>query len=1289
MPHVFNLRVASANSFAELHEALTGDPRLRQPVVQLAVHLESSDLGAALGPLTGPDLSLGLFLQRKDLHRALSVRLPYQALLNAFKEALQSGPDEVQRDLTQADAFDDLVQFVEGNDLGRRRMLDVVNALALAPRLETRIIQRAAHLTVLEFLQEADDQQWSEGDFFELLDAFVTWTEQQLAALPPARPSNVIALPVSRPRRASLEQAMEKLGIPDLAKWTVGMLQAQLSPYDASPKLSTLLQTNLPELDRQLKVFANRLAALRALPPEDVQRVANPALAALQEAAIAERARFIESYPLGLGMGTARLDYLAPTLAVQVLTRGSPPPGERVGARDFWRWPRAPQLSCSCGLPMCIHRIAVLDGLRHPWLVDEKAAQLLVQALRPPWSLVLDAIATVEPRKRCGVLSFEVGTDTVDLRFHEQGKRGPSAKGKRLTPEEVLPLVEGVDQRIAERFALADLSGASLEDRHLGDGLLLLEGHPRVRWQAEAEPSPVARAEGTVKVEETPEGFRFRFLVEGNELVVRSTPYRCTGGAVMLLRAADGRILVTLVSEQFLKLVTVTAQLGAELPREAVPRLVELLPALEQGSLVELPDGLRGEELTAAERVLVRVSTQGIALSLAIRVEPLEGGPVFIAGHGVSVSASFDGQRRTFARRRFEVELACANALAGTLGLDPMAASEPYTWQLDASDKHVETLRRLSQAGVPVEWLAPKVKFTGEAQLDRLSLEITRKKDWFGLEGEVTVDDRRVSLAALLEAARARRRFVKLGEGDFAQLSEAMLEALAPLAHLGAPGAATELTLGTAPLIEALAPQLEALNAAKEWTTLMTRLTEAKSATFEIPRGLKATLRDYQVEGFEWLSRLAQWGIGACLADDMGLGKTLQALALLLSRAKKGPALVVAPSSVLHNWRSEAEKFAPSLKLALFHEGDRALAELKAGDVLVVSWALLAREAVSFAQVKFSTVVLDEAHAIKNADTLRAKAAHRLQADFLVALSGTPIENHVGELWSLFRAVMPALLGSEESFRKRFGSGQKEALEALSKLVRPFVLRRTKSAVAKELPARTELEVVVPLSAEERALYDDVRLAALAELGDVTGDSKRFDVLAMLTRLRLTACHPKLVDAGWKGPTSKLTRLLELVKDLSSAGHRALVFSQFTKHLALVVEALRAEGLTFSYLDGQVPLAERARRVEVFQAGGGGDVFLISLKAGGTGLNLTAADYVIHLDPWWNPAVEDQASDRAHRIGQARPVTVYRLIAEGTIEQQILSLHRDKRELVDALLSGADTAGKLSTTQLAQLIRSS
>jgi SNF2 family DNA or RNA helicase len=418
----------------------------------------------------------------------------------------------------------------------------------------------------------------------------------------------------------------------------------------------------------------------------------------------------------------------------------------------------------------------------------------------------------------------------------------------------------------------------------------------------------------------------------------------------------------------------------------------------------------------------------------------------------------------------------------------------------------------------------------------------------------------------------------------------------------------------------------------------------------------------------------------------MGLGKTLQALALLLTRAAEGPALVVAPASVLHGWRAEAARFAPRLRVRLFHEGDRDLAAAGPGDVVVVSWSLLAREAARFAEARFATAVLDEAQVMKNGSTLRARAAHALQSGFVVALSGTPIENHLGELWSLFRAVLPALLGSEESFRRRFGAGA-ESARALAAICQPFILRRTKAEVARELPPRTDVELLVPLTPEERALYDDVRLAATASLGELTADDQRFQVLAALTRLRLAACHPRLVQPGWSGPASKLARLLELVRDLAAGGHKALVFSQFTQHLALVAEALRAEGIAFSYLDGQVPLAERQRRVEAFQAGEGGDLFLISLKAGGTGLNLTAANYVLHLDPWWNPAVEDQASDRAHRIGQQKPVTVYRLIAERSIEQQILSLHREKRELVDAFLAGADRAGKLSTAELAELIR--
>lgn len=1287
MADVIANSIASANSFSELDRALSGDRRLTEPMSTLALRLPLEEaVVAAILLLTGPDLPLGRFLQHKEIHRALTQRAPYDQLLRAFKRAILETHDLVAA-IEEAKEFAQLIRFLS-DEMGRRKFLDVLHRLPISAHFKHRFLNAPRHLTILEFMRLADHQDWSDRDFSQILSAFKQWLAQQLGQ-PERAASNVVTLPQVTPE--SLAELVKATRIPDLGEWSFAMLEGD-QKSDMFAKVSWALRHgNRLDLKQRLDRFTARLAHLRSLPAPVFERPADEGLALIQAAAQSERASLADAYPWGIISGSAHLLLKAPHLGFEVRPQGSLLMPSQVTAPAFWSWAQTPTLDCDCRAPMCVHRIIVLEGLCGPWVHEPAPSAFLKDALRPSWDRVLDAIAppkAVQKKKR-GVLSFQLSARLVEFTFHELGKKGPSSKGKRVTPGSALPLVDGLDHRIAERFALAELSDDDDESAHFGDGLLMLEGHPRVRWYGEPEPSPVVRAEGTVKVEETPTGFRLEFLVGGVTFDDHSRIYACSEGAVVLLRSDDHRILVTHVSESYLRLLEVTKRFGALLPKEAAPRLVELLPTLEAGSLVELPDDLRGEEREPADRPLVRVASANPGLKLSIRVEPLEQGAVFVPGQGVPVSASFDGRKRRFTRRRFERELAEANALAGALGLDPSLAPEPYTWVLDGSDRHVETLRRLSTSGVPVEWLAPKVKFTGEATLDRLRLEITRKKDWFGLDGEVTVDERRVSLAALLEAARERRRFVKLGEGDFAQLSETMVEALAPLSHLSQGDALPQLTPGTAPLLEALAPQLEALDAAKEWSALMERLAESRTARFPVPKTLKATLRDYQVEGFEWMSRLAQWGVGACLADDMGLGKTVQALALLLSRAKRGPALVVAPSSVLHTWREEASRFAPSLRLALFHEGDRALGELGPMDVVVVSWSLLAREAAAFSDVRFTTVILDEAHAIKNADTLRAKAAHRLQADFLVALSGTPIENHVGELWSLFKAVMPTLLGSEESFRRRFGAGQREALAALSTLIRPFVLRRTKGAVAKELPPRTDLEVIVPLSAEERALYDDVRLSAVADLGELTGESKRFDVLAALTRLRLTACHPKLVDAAWAGPTSKLSRLLELVESLSAAGHRVLVFSQFTQHLALVVEALRSQGVVFSYLDGQVPLAERHRRVEAFQQGSGGDVFLVSLKAGGTGLTLTAADYVIHLDPWWNPAVEDQASDRTHRIGQTRPVTVYRLIAEGTIEQQILSLHRDKRELVDALLSGADTVGKLSTTQLAELIRTS
>jgi SNF2 family DNA or RNA helicase len=469
----------------------------------------------------------------------------------------------------------------------------------------------------------------------------------------------------------------------------------------------------------------------------------------------------------------------------------------------------------------------------------------------------------------------------------------------------------------------------------------------------------------------------------------------------------------------------------------------------------------------------------------------------------------------------------------------------------------------------------------------------------------------------------------------------------------------------------------------------------AHALPIELPAQLEATLRPYQREGARFLLRVATWSSGACLADDMGLGKTLQALTVLVARAALGPALVLAPTSVCDGWQREAERFAPELRARVYRGAKRAQLRqgLEAGDVLITSYELLQRDRAALSGIEFASMVLDEAHVIKNAMTARARAAAGVQAGFRIALTGTPLENHLGELWGLMAQLNPAVLGSWGRFRVHFGVpieryDDRERLSVLRQIVSPFMLRRTKLQVAPELPARLEVVKKIALSQAEQGLYD----AAVRELQARAGAKRKLELdrvalLAEITRLRQLACHPRLLMPDLVLESSKVRTLLELLADLLPAGHRALVFSQFVGHLALVREALETRGLAYLYLDGSTPAAERGKLVERWQ-GGETDLFLISLKAGGTGLNLSGADYVFHMDPWWNPAAEDQASDRAHRIGQARPVTIVRMVAEATIEEAVLSLHAQKRELASAVLAGSDGAAnvRLDVDELAEFL---
>ncbi len=450
----------------------------------------------------------------------------------------------------------------------------------------------------------------------------------------------------------------------------------------------------------------------------------------------------------------------------------------------------------------------------------------------------------------------------------------------------------------------------------------------------------------------------------------------------------------------------------------------------------------------------------------------------------------------------------------------------------------------------------------------------------------------------------------------------------------------------------------------------------------ETPPDLRADLRDYQRRGLDWLAFLRDGELGGLLADDMGLGKTLQAIA-----AMRGRCLVVAPRSVVHNWAREIERFRPGLRVARYEGGGRAL-DPKA-DVTLTTYGVLRIDQAALAAVRWDAVVLDEAQAIKNPSSQSARAAYALDASFRVCLSGTPVENRLEELWSLFRFAVPGLLGGKEAFSERWsrpiGRGDRGAAAQLRARIGPFLLRRKKKDVLAELPPRTDVTELCELDDAERAAYDAVRAATKKEVVEKLAEGGSvLAALEALLRLRQAACHRGLLPGMTAPSSSKVDRLVEELEELASEGHRALVFSQWTSLLDRVEPHLERAGLGFVRLDGST--RDREEVVRAFQAEGGPPVFLLSLKAGGTGLNLTAADHVFLLDPWWNPAVEDQAADRAHRIGQERPVLVHRLVAKDTVEERILALQEKKRTIAEAAVGDAAGAAEITRADLLELL---
>ncbi len=577
-----------------------------------------------------------------------------------------------------------------------------------------------------------------------------------------------------------------------------------------------------------------------------------------------------------------------------------------------------------------------------------------------------------------------------------------------------------------------------------------------------------------------------------------------------------------------------------------------------------------------------------------------------------------------------------------------------------------------------------------------ISFKVTSGIDWFDVKAVVNYGDLAVPLKAIRQAIKKREKYIKLADGTMGAIPE---EWLARYRHMLALGDDNGETLRFAPqhitMIDQLLGEADRAQVDEAFEQRREKLRGFERIVPQpLPTTFKGELRPYQKFGYDWLHFLREYNFGGCLADDMGTGKTIQTLAFIESLYEKendAPAtLVVMPRSLLFNWQREAEKFTPDLAVYVHADQGRITdpQEFAQYDLVLTTYGTMLRDIAALRTYQFNYAILDESQAIKNPVAETSKAARLLNAKHRLVLTGTPIENSTGELWSQFAFLNPGLLGDISYFREEFinpieRQQNQDAAQFLRKMVFPFILRRTKDQVAADLPPRSEEVVMCDMEPAQRKLYDKQRDYYRAQLLGMIDDDgmndARMKILEGLLRLRQISIHPRLVDAKFKGNSGKFDLLLDTLDTLRAEGHRALVFSQFVQMLTLVREALDERGIPYCYLDGQT--RDRQGEVDRFQNDDTVPFFLISLKAGGVGLNLTAADYVIHIDPWWNPAVEQQATDRTHRIGQDKPVFVYKLIARDTVEEKILQLQAHKRELVEQVIGAEGGVFKALTRE--------
>jgi SNF2 family DNA or RNA helicase len=976
--------------------------------------------------------------------------------------------------------------------------------------------------------------------------------------------------------------------------------------------------------------------------------------------------------------------------------------------------------------------VAEAVSLEEPWMRRLKALVSIAGDSGP----VQDN--TAQNSRVVWLVGYQDGTITLSAREQRSSPENGWSRGRpialsRLFSGRNLDFMTDSDRRICKTLKREQSNQNVSYHFDLKHTLPALVGHPMLFLEESPEISvEFVKGEPELIVEKSDNGLRMKLLKDFSE------------EGVSVIRETPTRFKIIKVTKKHRDIARIISSNGLQVPASHIGQVMGAVGNLSSfmtvhsaiavdAGIINSVNGTANivKGVDASSQVYVQLIPLGAGFRLAMFVKPFgPEGPCMKPGHGVeNVMAEVEGQRLQ-TRRDLDLEKERACSIIKECPTLVALQETDWEWLLQETDVCLEVLMQLREVmdKAIIEWPeGQRLAVRQVASLDKLTLQVHRTKSckglsWFAMTGTLTIDESLViDMRKLVELAhRNPGRFLPLGKGEFLALTDEFrrrIDDISCFSELQTKQDGPERSLRIHPLaalaMESITEGIGGLEADTTWMNHLRLIREAQMLEPRVPSTLQAELRDYQIEGYKWLSRLAHWGGGACLADDMGLGKTLQALAIILEKTGQGPCLVVAPTSVCMNWLQEADRFAPTLNMhVLANRNRRKLVQsLKEFDVLVTSYTLLQQEAKLLAGMDWQIIVLDEAQAIKNMETKRSRAAMSLNGKFKLLTTGTPIENHLGELWNLFNFIIPGLLGTMESFNQRFAVPIERfdnhvARRKLKKLIRPFILRRGKAQVLEELPPRTEITLQVEMSQDEFAFYEAMRRQALENLAVDSSAYKTIGkgpqaplaatrknvkgytvkILAEIMRLRRACCNPKLVMPDCDIESSKLLLFEKVVDELLENRHKALVFSQFVGHLQIIRALLDNKKITYRYLDGATPVKQREREVEAFQKGNG-DLFLISLKAGGLGLNLTAADYVIHMDPWWNPAVEDQASDRAHRIGQVRPVTIYRLITKHTIEEKIVKLHREKRDLANSLLAETDISSRISVEELLSLIR--